>query len=160
MSARRTWSDDQLCEAVRSSLSMAEAIRKLGLRCENGGSNFSRIKEHIKRLGIDTSHMLGKGANIAGRHKGGPKARHWRIVLRNGKRERSGTLRRAFTESGAEYRCVICGQEPKWNGKELTLQIDHKNGNRMDNRPSNLRYLCPNCHSQTPTWGRKKSRAE
>jgi hypothetical protein len=43
--------------------------------------------------------------------------------------------------------------EPEWNGNPLTFQIDHRNGNSLDNRPGNPRFLCPNCHSQTPNFG-------
>jgi 5-methylcytosine-specific restriction endonuclease McrA len=39
--------------------------------------------------------------------------------------------------------------------KELVLELDHINGNNRDHRPNNLRFLCPNCHSQTPTWGNR-----
>lgn len=49
------------------------------------------------------------------------------------------------------YECSIC-KISNWNGKEITLEIDHINGDNIDNRPENLRYLCPNCHSQTETY--------
>lgn len=39
-----------------------------------------------------------------------------------------------------------------WNGRELTLQMHHKNGNNRDNRLDNLQFLCPNCHAQTKTF--------
>jgi len=42
----------------------------------------------------------------------------------------------------------------RWLGSELTLEIDHMNGRYSDNRPENLRFLCPNCHSQTERLGR------
>lgn len=49
--------------------------------------------------------------------------------------------------------------EPVWAGKLLVLQLDHVNGKRDDNRISNLRWLCPNCHSQTNTYcGRNNQR--
>ena len=43
--------------------------------------------------------------------------------------------------------------KPVWNGKNLTLILDHRNGVNVDNRPENLRFLCPNCDSQLPTKG-------
>ncbi|HLP94965.1 MAG TPA: HNH endonuclease signature motif containing protein [Saprospiraceae bacterium] len=40
-----------------------------------------------------------------------------------------------------------------WNGKELNLILDHIDGVAGDNRPENLRFLCPNCNSQQVTNG-------
>jgi hypothetical protein len=49
--------------------------------------------------------------------------------------------------------CTFHSQPLEWNGKRLPLILDHKNGNRLDNSPGNLRLLCPNCDSQLPTRG-------
>jgi hypothetical protein len=51
-------------------------------------------------------------------------------------------------------KCEECGIT-EHNGKPITFQIDHVNGDRRDNRFENLKIMCPNCHSQTPTFGIK-----
>jgi hypothetical protein len=61
--------------------------------------------------------------------------------------------KRLFREGVLEDKCSCCGMLPIWNNKPLKLQVDHSNGNPKDNRIENLRVLCPNCHSQTATWG-------
>lgn len=51
--------------------------------------------------------------------------------------------------------CMICGHGPIWNNKKLVMQLDHINGNSDKNFIINLRLVCPNCHSQTETYGSK-----
>lgn len=50
-----------------------------------------------------------------------------------------------------DYKCKICSLTD-WQDTHLTLELDHKDGNRKNNTLDNLRWLCPNCHSQTPTF--------
>jgi 5-methylcytosine-specific restriction endonuclease McrA len=50
-----------------------------------------------------------------------------------------------------ECKCLHCGLVD-WMGKPITLELDHVDGNNKNNTRENLRYLCPNCHSQTDTW--------
>ena len=76
------------------------------------------------------------------------------LLVLNGE-HKSHLRERLIKEGFLENRCALCGMEPEWQGKSLTLQLDHKNGNKRDSRLENLRLLCPNCHAQTPTWGRK-----
>jgi hypothetical protein len=54
-----------------------------------------------------------------------------------------------------EHTCEECGIE-EWNGKKLPMEVDHIDGDTNNNDLKNLRVLCPNCHSQTPTWRKKK----
>ena len=57
--------------------------------------------------------------------------------------------------------CTFHSQPLVWDGKPLPLILDHVNGNNRDNRPKNLRYLCPNCDSQLFTrGGANKGRVE
>jgi len=52
------------------------------------------------------------------------------------------------------YKCSTCGIE-EWNGKLITLSLHHKDGNNKNNSRENLQFLCPNCHTQTETYGIK-----
>ncbi len=75
------------------------------------------------------------------------------LVVRAAGREDGKRLRKALLNRGVPHECALCGQPPVWKGFELTLHVDHIDGNALDCRPENLRFLCPNCHSQTPTFG-------
>lgn len=57
-----------------------------------------------------------------------------------------------------ENKCCECSNTGEWNGKPMTLELDHINGDSNDNSLENLRILCPNCHSQTPTFRKKKTK--
>lgn len=63
---------------------------------------------------------------------------------------------RLIAEGIKEYKCECCGIVD-WNGKPITLQLDHIDGKPMNHLLGNLRLLCPNCHTQTPTYGNRKS---
>jgi hypothetical protein len=74
------------------------------------------------------------------------------------------TVRRAYRnwrqEQDLPYQCdnPVCqmhSPEPLWNGQSIVLTLDHIDGNSKNNRPSNLRLLCPNCDAQLPTRGGK-----
>lgn len=62
---------------------------------------------------------------------------------------------RLRAENHFEYVCQVCFLNPEWNGLPLVLHLDHINGNPADCRVENLRFLCPNCHSQTDTYAGK-----
>lgn len=150
------YSKELLEEAVKDSISIAGVIRKLGLK--HAGGNYSHIKNRIAKYGIDTSHFLGVRANSGKSHKGGPDKLEWPSILvfdrLKGRKEATKRLKRALLESGVEEKCS-CGLGTIWNGRPLVLQIDHIDGDFLNNCKENLRFLCPNCHSQTETFGSK-----
>lgn len=61
---------------------------------------------------------------------------------------------RRYLKETREYKCEVCGIS-EWNNVQLTLEVEHKDGNSENDDPSNLCWICPNCHSQTPTYKAK-----
>jgi 5-methylcytosine-specific restriction endonuclease McrA len=59
---------------------------------------------------------------------------------------------RRFIAERRGYNCEVCSIS-EWAGKALTLHVDHINGDPSNNHPTNLRLICPNCHSQTSFLG-------
>ena len=156
--ANSKYTYEALSPIVESSLSYAEVLRRLGMK--QAGSSQSNIKRLVQKFRISTDHFLGQSRNHGNNHRGGPgKATAAEIlILRDplSHHEKAVRLRRAMIDIGVAYCCAICGMEPVWNSKPLMLTVDHINGSRHDNRKENLRFLCPNCHSQTPTFGKSK----
>lgn len=73
-------------------------------------------------------------------------------ILDNPNKYYSGTrLKNLLLNSNIEYECKLCGITD-WGGLDITLEVDHKDGNKCNNSLENLRFLCPNCHSQTDTY--------
>lgn len=157
MGKRRRWTDAQLEDAVARSLSLAGALRLLGLR--PGGGQYVVIRSHIDRLGISTAHWRGQGWR-KGATRPVRKARPLNEVLVNGRDECTSRLKARLLRAGLfEPRCAMCGIT-SWLGAPAPLELDHRNGDRTDNRLENLQLLCPNCHALTPTYcGRNIGRA-
>lgn len=64
---------------------------------------------------------------------------------------------RLINEGIKEEKCEQCGIT-NWNGKKLSFELEHKDGNSSNHKLENLEILCPNCHSQTPTYRGKNTK--
>lgn len=127
--------------AAASSISIAEMCRKLGIKPV--GSNYKTVKKKIYEYRIDTSHFLGQASNLGKK-----------IVY-------SPTTNKVIKERLIESRghsCESC-KLSIWMDLPITLELEHIDGNNSNNEYGNLKLLCPNCHSQTPTWRRWKTKS-
>lgn len=113
------------------------------------GSNITHIKRQCAKFNVDTSHFTGNAHN-RGKPAANKRAALDVLVLgeQSDHRTKSDLLRRSLIEINRQIVCELCETGEVWNGRVLRLQVDHKNERYWDNRPCNLRFLCPNCHTQ------------
>ncbi|MGV9285290.1 HNH endonuclease [Streptomyces sp. NPDC003730] len=151
--ARTRPTSAELHAAVTSSVSIAEALRRLE-RPDNGTQR-ALLRRWIIEESLSTAHFLGQ-AHQRGRPGVTPLKQPEDILVKHGgkRRTRTALLRRALRALGVPEKCVGCGTGPEWLGKPMTLEIDHVNGDWSDDRRENLQLLCPNCHASTDTWCR------
>lgn len=149
-----------LAEAAANSTSIAGVLRFLGVRW-TGGSH-AHISRRLKKFEIDTTHFTGSVHNkgmISPRRMSAADI----LIVRppTDPRAKPHRLRRALIELGVSYCCTECGLGPVWQEKPLVLHVDHINGDFSDSRQNNLRFLCPNCHTQTFNYaGRATNRRD
>ncbi len=148
------YSIEEIEEFVKNSYSAAETCRKIGLSHKSG--NTSRLKKYLTTLNIDFSHWTGKlwskGSTVLTDARVSKKTKLEEVFIENSLISGSYVRKLILTNNLLEYKCSLCGLLPFWNNKELNFQLDHINGIRNDHRIENLRWLCPNCHSQTDTY--------
>lgn len=150
MPRQKTWTDDNLKEAVIISNSYRAVIKKLGLI--PAGGNYVHVTRKIKELKLKTDHFTGKGWNIGWKFDPRTPTQTLELLLIDGSVTQSYTLKRRLFLAGIKVpKCEICGWAEESADGRIPVELDHINGKRDDNRLENLRILCPNCHSLQPT---------
>ncbi|WP_457032812.1 HNH endonuclease signature motif containing protein [Kitasatospora sp. P5_F3] len=141
---------EALALAATSSRSVIGVVRALGLPETNASRR--KVADSITHHRLDTGHFTGQAHNRGCR---GPRLRPDELLRRRpegSNRIPGDRLRTMLLYTGRPDLCAMCGTPPTWQGLPMTLEVDHVNGDWLDNRPENLRLLCPNCHSVTPTY--------
>ncbi|WP_345043936.1 hypothetical protein [Arthrobacter methylotrophus] len=139
--------NDEFRSIVEASHTMRDILRGLGYGTSSGSMG-PYIRARAEKEGISLGHLTGRSVVRAS----------WyqypldEILVENSSYLNRSHLKVRLIKAGLlRHECYECGLPPVWKGKPLTLQLDHVNGVNNDNRIGNLRFLCPNCHSQTPT---------
>lgn len=145
------YNKENLEEVVKNSKSLGQVADKIGVSVT--GNMYKVIRKYIDLHGIDTSHFE---PNKLGGVKKKPLEE---IMVENSTYRSTHLKRRLINEGYFEYKCAECGNGGEWNGKFLSLHLDHINGVNNDHRYENLRFLCPNCHSQTETYCGKHNKS-
>lgn len=139
------YSDEEFIQIWNISSSMKNFAENLGYKTYTGDAG-ERIRKRVNELNLSDNHFKRKR----------PQKRTENNVFCKDSTATQKTLREWYLKGEySSYCCSICGQEPFWNGKELTLTLDHINGDNHDNRLENLRWVCPNCDRQLDTFGSK-----
>ena len=145
---------EELIEIVKKSLSYANVCKQIGI--SSVGGNFNKIKKYIKLYDINIDHFTGQGWNTGDRYKFFGKLIPLDKILQ-GEYPTFPTnhLRKRLIKEGLKKeKCEICGITD-WNNKKISFHLDHIDGDNTNHKLYNLRILCPNCHSQTDTYGSK-----
>lgn len=156
----KDWTKEELQDAISKSSSISEIILRLTGRKKQNSGQWRRVLKLIEKHGLDLSGL--------------PKTHHERVkigtrknrkrqpdevIFANGSVISNEQLRRRYAMRVSATQCAVCGLRD-WMGEDIEFQLDHHNGNRFDNRLENLRWLCPNCHSQTSTFCRGVTRPD
>lgn len=140
--------DEDIADALRAAISIAEALRLLGFGPT--AARYRRCREIIRRHELDLSHHTGQGWKRGRRDDAKRKPAESYLV--SGRLVRTSKLREKLIDDGLkDRRCEDC-RRATWRGGPIPLELDHVDGDRRNNRLENLRLRCPNCHALTPTY--------
>lgn len=129
--------ENHFIKVCEQSNSMAEASKLLGL-------HFSTFKRWAIKLNCYKTNQSGKGI---------PKPLKDFVNTKKPKNVKN----KLWSLGLKDRKCEICGLEDYYHGKPLTLELHHLDGDNSNNQIDNLQILCPNCHSQTHTFRRRKN---
>ena len=137
------YSKDEFNQIAKNSKNFSEFQKKLGYKADSSKTR-EVVKRKISEYNTDISHFITYNKT----------KRTEENVFTENSTVAQATLRRWFLkENYVPYVCSICEQKPIWQGKKLTLILDHINGINNDDRIENLRWVCPNCNQQLETTG-------
>lgn len=150
----------ELQELLDESNGYSDVLRKVGINPKGG--NPKTLKKIIEEYNLDITKLNKNRSMLFSRnaYKTKEKIEFKLTDILNGKHpnyQSSKLLKRLVNEGYKEYKCEKCGIT-EWLNNPISLQLHHKDGNHTNNKLDNLIILCPNCHTQTDSYGGKTSR--
>ena len=145
------WAREHPEPIVAKSRSNREVVLTLGLK---SASSQTTLKYYLDLYGLSVAHfetVAERGRRLFVSGSLNQSLTPEQVFIKGPLRGRS-TLKRFLHRVGVPYRCSLCDNDGNWNGRPLALQIDHIDGDGCNNLKENLRWICPNCHSQTDTF--------
>lgn len=149
---------NKLEQAIINSKTIKEAIEKLGLR--SAGGNYSTFRKYVTLWNLDISHFDAKTIirlNLEEYRKNN-EINMKDILSENCDYNRRSLKRRLYCSKLKQPICELCGQDELWNGRKMSLILDHINGIHNDNRLENLQIICPNCNATLDTFAGKNTK--
>ena len=118
------------------------------MNLRSAGGNFNTLRKYIEKFELDTSHFIKNYEMMVSINKKIPLED---VLIEKSTYARNSLKDRLYSEGLKERKCELCGQDEEWQGKKMSLILDHKNGIHNDNRLENLRIVCPNCNATLDT---------
>ena len=148
--------DQEFSDLVKSSLNISEVLFKLGYTTKGNSWGYSQVRQRMTDLNLSGKDFRGKSAMITFSEQK-KELSYDDLFKENCKHNRNVIRNRIIRDNLLPYKVAICGCK-EWQGNTLSLELDHRNGINNDNILENLRFLCPNCHSQTTTYGSRNQK--
>ncbi|MEO8092116.1 MAG: hypothetical protein ABI726_05360 [bacterium] len=148
----------QLREAIRSSRSWAETLRRL--RYRSAGGNWRTLQKYARLWSISVEHFDPAAARRESLRQCNVPRPLAEVMVQGSSYSRGNLKQRLFAEGLKERRCELCGLSDVWRGRRMALILDHINGIPDDHRLENLRIVCPNCAATLDTHCGAKNRQD
>ncbi|MEK7619185.1 MAG: HNH endonuclease signature motif containing protein [Patescibacteria group bacterium] len=146
---KRKWTEENLFRSAAQVKSKRQLLSCLGLK--EAGGNYAQLHKYLAQYSVDISHFTGRGWSKGLRGIGKPRLSLKDILVKKSTFQSYKLKKRLIAAGIKNGACEECGWAKMSPDGRTPLELDHINGDSMDNRLDNLRVLCPNCHSLKPT---------